>query len=407
MSTVNPTPSVCMTGELRDWFRRRAAAVDRTELAAHEALVYLAEQRLLAQGVDAELGGDGGDLSEMVQTIATVATECMTSAFVLWSHRALIELVTASDNRFLHSRVLPALLNGKEFGATGLADAVRRAAGIGALRLRAEATASDHIVSGFVPWATNLVPGRFVIAVAAQTDDGEFLVAIVPADTLGMEHEPAPHLLALDGSASGSLQFDDVRLSSEWVLSKDGARFLAEVRPRFLLLQCGLPWGIAAAALERVSEKLHNLSREENEGARKDNTAGADNTPGIDPVAGERANIDVHAELAPLLPRLEHMQDNMHRLIADIAELCRQTAFDITDAYNIMKTRKELTELAIDAVWLELQTAGGRGYAAAGDTARRLREAAFLPLQTPTLAQLQLQMDALEDELRANSAERG
>ena len=47
--------------------------------------------------------------------------------------------------------------------------------------------------------------------------------------------------------------------------------------------------------------------------------------------------------------------------------------------YRALKVRKELAELAVQAVWLELETAGGAGYLSESDTARRLREAAFFP----------------------------
>lgn len=63
--------------------------------------------------------------------------------------------------------------------------------------------------------------------------------------------------------------------------------------------------------------------------------------------------------------------------------------------HAIMRTRKQLSEVAMHAPQLELQAQGGAGYAAGSPTARRWREAAFLPLQTPTLAQLQHQLAAM------------
>lgn len=373
--------------DLRPRFASRAPAVDRGDTPAHDSLPFLAEHGLLSKGVVTDLGGDGGDLTDMIEVIATVASECMTSAFVLWSHRALIGLIAAADNAHLHRHVLPELLNVNKYGATGLADGVRYAAGIGDLRLRAKpgnaagsnpnrgranldgkaeadlAEGRDCVVSGFVPWATNLVGNRFAIAIAAQTAGKEFLVGVVPGDSPGVTCQPAPPLLALDGSASGSLQFDAAPLPAEWILSENGAAFLADVRPAFLLLQCGLPWGIAAAALDEIrSTRL---------------------------VGDKQA----------LVTRRDDLQREFDALVEQIRGLGRRSTYDKRDFYFIVKARKRLSELAMAAVGLELETAGGSGYTAAGATARRWREAAFLPLQTPTLAQLQMQLDALEGDL--------
>ena len=56
--------------------------------------------------------------------------------------------------------------------------------------------------------------------------------------------------------------------------------------------------------------------------------------------------------------------------------------------YRALRARKELAELAVAAVWLELEAAGGAGYLSESETARRLREAAFFPVQSPSLVQL-------------------
>lgn len=105
-----------------------------------------------------------------------------------------------------------------------------------------------------------------------------------------------------------------------------------------------------------------------------------------------------------LLPRLNDLQRSLDELIAKVVTLCRKTSLDKRDFYNLCKTRKQLTELAVDAVWLELEAAGGAGYVATSDTARRLREVAFLPVQSPSLVQLRMQLDELEAELQADIA---
>lgn len=363
-------PGLCETlkQDIETWFGDRAGAVDQAEASAQDGLLYLAEHRALATGIPKSLGGDGGRLGDMAEIIATVATCCLTSAFVLWSHRVHMAYIEASNNGFLHETVLPCLLTVERLGATGLANAMKYAAGVEELRLHAQPSATGGvIVNGTIPWASNLVDDQFIVAVACRRGRDGVSVVAVPGDTEGVSKRSAGALVALDGTVSGSLRFDNVELSSDWVLSEEGDRFLDFVRPRFLLLQCGLPWGVTAAAVDSARRKL--------KGAK-----------------------------SSLLPRLERAQITLEGLLADVRDLSGRAEFSKHDLYRVCKTRKQLTELAVDAVWLELEVAGGAAYVAASDTARRLREVAFLPVQSPSLVQLRMQLEQLEKELQLETA---
>ena len=59
---------------------------------------------------------------------------------------------------------------------------------------------------------------------------------------------------------------------------------------------------------------------------------------------------------------------------------------------EIVGARLENAQLATAAVALEAKVAGGRGYVRTCATARRLREAAFLPVQAPTEGQLRWEL---------------
>ena len=54
--------------------------------------------------------------------------------------------------------------------------------------------------------------------------------------------------------------------------------------------------------------------------------------------------------------------------------------------------RLDAAHLATSATQLELAVKGGGAYAASSPTARRVREALFLPVQSPTEAQLQWEL---------------
>lgn len=348
--------------DIADWFSRRAAAVDVTEASAYDGLQFLAERGLLAQGIAPASGGDGGGLDTMIEVIATVAEQCLTSAFVLWSHRALIGLVASSDNSHLHAAFLPDLLSARRFGAVGLANVMKYAASLEGLALHARRTTKGYVLSGTVPWATNLVENRYIVAVAAGTADGAVLLAAVNGETADVQRGQLPRLLALNGSSSGSLAFECTFVDENNVIHRDGLAFLASARPAFLLLQCGLPWGLGKAALTSASRRATGTK-------------------------------------APLRPAVEALQNDLDNLTSIVIRLSRTTAFTPHRLYELLSARKQLTKLALEAVHIDVEATGGAGYVASSPTARRLREAAFLPLQTPTLLQLRTQLHQLKTEL--------
>lgn len=364
VANVQSTLPRTLRTDIEQWFGQRAAAVDHMELSAQDGLVYLAEQNLLAKGISPQLGGDGDGLDVMIEIVATVARQCLTSAFVLWSHRSVIGLVAKSDNEKLREKTLPALLQVQQLGATGLANALKYAASLEELTIHAHSVSDDVFsVSGTVPWASNLVARRFVLAVAARLTGGKVLLCILPSTADGITTKQTSSLLAMDGSISGSVTLTSVPVAHDDIVSRDGLAFLAEMRPTFLLLQCGLPIGVAQGALHSIA----TLAK------------------------GPKATLTSTSST---------LQQRLDELITDVIRLSRKTDFTARDLYDVIKTRKELTELALQAVWVELEAAGGAGYVASSPTARRLREAAFLPLQTPSLLQLRLQLQRLQADLQ-------
>lgn len=345
--------------EIADWFTQRAVPVDRCQEPAQQGLEMLAERGVLAKGVPETLGGNGGDLLEMVEVIATVAGSCMTSAFVLWCHRMFLEYVSASSNPYLAEQILPQMLHVRRFGATGLANAMKHFAALEEIRVTAERTPEGYVLSGSLPWVSNLVEDRFVVAVAARSAQDMLLVA-VPGDVAGLQCGPRYPLFGLEGTASAALSLDSIHLDAKWVIAHDGEAFLKKIRPIFLLLQSGLAWGLAETSLKNALARL----------------------------SGPRS---------VLASQTRQLNAQLHDLVREVRELSQTyAAGDLSILYGALKVRKELAELAVQAVWLELEAAGGAGYLSASGTTRRLREAAFLPVQSPSLVQLRTELSQVE-----------
>ncbi len=347
---------------IHDWYAERACDVDQQTLSAHDGLRHAAAVGLLGLGIDEALGGNGGQREEMMEAIALIAGECMTSAFVLWCHRMLVSYIAHSDNAYLKGELFADVLAVKRFGATGLANAIKHAASMEELSVKAEVRGNQITLNGGIRWASNLVNDRFVVGVAAQVDDERAVLVAVPAEAAGVQAGKAYPLTGLGGTQSSYLRFENVTLDTQWIISDDLFGFINQVRPEFISLQSSLAWGLADAALTSIQQ-----------------------TPS--------ANHPIIRE------RFAHLHAEYERLVADIRRLGRLTSWGTQEKYQGLKTRKEIAELAVQAVWLELEAAGGRGYMEKSSTSRRLRESAFLPVQSPSLIQLTTEIEQLEREV--------
>jgi alkylation response protein AidB-like acyl-CoA dehydrogenase len=63
-----------------------------------------------------------------------------------------------------------------------------------------------------------------------------------------------------------------------------------------------------------------------------------------------------------------------------------------TPERELVQLRLDCAHLATATTALEAKVVGGRGYVTTSPTARRLREAAFLPIQAPTEGQLRWEL---------------
>lgn len=353
--------ATALPGPLAAWLQAQASALDTDATQAPAVVPQLGASGLLRLGVPVAAGGDGRATSAAVEAIAAVAEQSVAAAFVFWGQRAFIEYLLQSPNDGLRERWLPPLLAGATAGATGLSNAMKFLSGLESLQLEAEplpapsdAPHARFSLSGQVPWATNLRPQGFVVAVAVARRDGQApLVAALPSGRDGLTRSEDLDLIALRGTNTAALRVAQLPLDAQDVLAWDAPAWLPRVRPAFLALQCGLSIGLARASLaaaQAVGASARGVLHE--------------------PLA------DTHGELDTMVAALLEGLDAGRFVGAPQA---------------LFRLRIRLAELAMQAVHLELQASGGRAYHRDQPLgfARRWREAAFIPIVTPSLTQLQ------------------
>lgn len=338
---------------LNTWLRAHADQLDQSTLLADALLPALAGADLLRVGVPAARGGAGGDVGDAILAIADVARLSLTAAFVFWGQRTYTEYMLQSPNRALCERSLPDLLSGAQAGATGLSNAMKFLSGIEQLRIAATPRGHGWRLDGALPWVTNLRKSGFVAAAAVAAADGPAAIVAFGSATPGVRRGDDLELIALCGSNTASIRLDDVPISADDIIAADAAAWLPGVRPAFLGMQCGMSIGLARASLDQAAAI----------------SAGGRN------------------QLTPRIAALGRtLAARTDLLLAGV----RDGRF-ASDAPALFRLRIELAELVQRALMLELQAMGGRAYLRDQHQgfARRWAEAAFVPVVTPSLTQLQ------------------
>lgn len=350
--------SSVLNSRLVFWLDEAATALDNGQADPAGLPPRLAQDELFGFGVPKSEGGAGGELTDAVEAVAAVSEHSMAAGFVFWSQRTLIEYLLQSPNAVLRARLLPGLISGALAGATGLSNAMKFLSGLEELQVTARPEGRGFCLQGKLPWVTNLQHSNFHVAAAVSLPGGQPFVAALPHDLPGLARSADLDLLGMRSSATAALALTDVPVGPEHVLHAQAAQWLPQVRPAFLGLQCGMSIGLARRALAEAGEQ-----------------------------AGPARQVlrEPLAELGRQLAAQERA----------LREGLRNGAFH-AQAAALFRIRIALAEIATEAVQLELQASGGRAYLTAHGQgfARRWREAAFVPIITPSLTQLKAALAA-------------
>lgn len=332
-------------GLVRARAAERARATDEAETTPFETLRELGQRGLL------DLGLGGGDLRGQAAVVFDLAAECTATAFSLWGHRSGLEYLDA-----VGAPVASELRTGDVPLCSAMAPAFKAAAGIGEIPVTLTRRGDHLVLDGTVPWASNLYPDAVVILPVVR-EDGHTAIVRTRVAAHGVSVRPLENLMALNATASGILRLEGVEIDAEQdVLTEDVPGFLATVRGPFLLLQTSFCLGLSAAALTSARENLGGV--------------------------GEMFREDLDDAVA-----------EQQRLRADLVRLAREPR--AAAPRELLQLRLDAALLTGEATRLEAKIVGGRGYALSSPTARRAREAAFLPVQSPTEGHLRWELRRL------------
>ena len=172
-----------------------APAMDRTALLAGISVRARADLPSLVESIDQDglyprqtmraLGQDGlfsahlagatmlarPDLGAAIQAMAAVGAECMSTAFCTWCQDASGWYLEHTANTALRARLQPEIASGAVMAGTGMSNPLKTFSGIEGFKLKAKRADGGYVVSGVLPWVSNLGDGHWFGTVMQDADD--------------------------------------------------------------------------------------------------------------------------------------------------------------------------------------------------------------------------------------------
>jgi acyl-CoA dehydrogenase len=317
-----------------------AARTDHEHRYPADALSAAAELDLMGILVPPEYGGAGLDHLAFAICIEEIATACASTAVLVDVHNSVAsEPILLFGDEEQKRRWLPPLARGELLGAFALTEP-SSGSDAAALKTTAKRSGDEYILNGTKVFITGVGHAGMYL-VFARTDPATPGAAgvscfIVPGDTEGLKTGQIFAKMGLNGSPTGELVLEDVRVPAANLLHREGKGFSVAMRA----LDSGRI-GISAQALgigQAAFNEALGYSREREQFGQ--------------PVAGFQG---VSWMLADMATQLEAAR----RLVYHAADLCsRGLPFTREASMAKVFTTDTAMSVATDAI----QVAGGYGY---------------------------------------------
>jgi alkylation response protein AidB-like acyl-CoA dehydrogenase len=291
------------------------------------------------------------EFSDTVRVIEEVSAVSLAAGFSAWAQYMVIGYLSGGLPDLSES-----LLTARRPGVTAMAAGIKHVAGLGQIPLVAEQNGRGLRISGPIRWASNVFE-EAVIVLPARTADGRLYVVAVDEGATGVEADPAPTLMALGATGSTSLRLRKVSVGADRIVSADLAGFVRRIKPTFLLLQTAFCVGVTGAALGAAGKATDTLASQ------------------------------FDGEVAELTATADRNRQRLYEFASAPVE---------ANLVDVIRLRLDAANVAVAATRLESALAGGQGYRTGTAANRRFREAAFLPVQSPSEGQLRWELKQYE-----------
>jgi alkylation response protein AidB-like acyl-CoA dehydrogenase len=342
-----------------------AAAVDREGIYPEERMTRLGAAGAFGLHLAGHTSLAAPSLTAAIEAMAIVSAECMSTGFCMWCQDSAGWYLEHSANADLRARLQPDIAAGRLKAGTGLSNPVKAMSGTESFRLRGERVTGGYVVTGVLPWVSNLGDGHWLATVFELADTPQRRVmAMLQIGQDGISLKRNAQFIALEGTATYSVLVRQAFLPDELVLADPVEEIMPRIKPGFIMLQTGMGLGVTDAAARLMRE--------------------ADRTQG-------HCNAHLPLRAAQVEARADALRGRLTALAATPAETSREMLREV------LKLRLDVSETCLEAVQAALLHWGAPGYLEGSQLHRRLREAWFVAIITPSIRHLRSELARLEE----------
>jgi alkylation response protein AidB-like acyl-CoA dehydrogenase len=347
-----------------------ASDIDRRGVYPETVLKRLGELGALRAHMKRGSSGEvPGDYGLAIQAMSEVSRVCGATGFMVWCHEVCGVYMEQSGNPALMGEVLERHNRGVTLGATGMSNPMKTFAGIETFLLHARKVDGGYVVSGTLPWVSNLGPDHYFGAVAdvqgaAGTVQSEIMF-LIRCDAPGVELRNCPSFSAMEGTNTWAVRLTNYFVGADEMIADPVRPFIGRIRAAFILLQTGMGLGVAQGAIDSMWKVERTLGH-------------------VNEFLDDRPD-DLQAELDDLTARIM---------------VLAQTPFGTDKEFliDVLDARAHASELALRAAQSALLHQGARGYLMSSEVQRRVRESHFVAIVTPAIKHLRKEIARLSAE---------
>ena len=245
-----------------------AADVDQSHRFPDEAIAAAAAAGLMGVLIPRDYGGAGLDALAFTLCIEELAQACASTSVIVDVHTSVgSEPILLFGDEDQKRKWLPRLASGEVLGAFALTEP---AAGSDAASLKASArrVGGDYVLNGTKVFITNIGrAGLYIVFARTGPDERAAGISafIVPADSTGLRVGQVFKKMGLNGSPTGELVLEDVKVPAANRLAAEGQGFTVAMRAldSGRIGISGQALGIAQAAVDQARSALADRPRQQ------------------------------------------------------------------------------------------------------------------------------------------------
>jgi len=188
---------------------RFSSPPEKTHTWPHESLEVLAKANILAGLISHSNGGLGWTGEQQLAVYFQLAKACLTTAFVLTQWHAAIRRLESHASAQHWAAWGDSFATGRTWTTVGISHLTTSRQHVQKPPLLATPIATGYRLNGYSPWVTGASHSQLLV-IAAPTVNGQQILGLVKTDQPGVRCGTGQALLALSGSCTDRVDFDNV-----------------------------------------------------------------------------------------------------------------------------------------------------------------------------------------------------